>query len=167
MLVYRYQNERGLGPYYNPEPDSFNREICNFHNNCSKHPHPGQDKLLYELPFQFTSAITTNFGFHAFPLLIKWFDRFHRKLYKNNFKIHIFNIPDNSVKIGESNLQCVFIKNHAKLIKIIENYTDFIEFKLIYRQIKTVDKHIKYDYNYIDEQRSAIFNLMIKKENRK
>lgn len=109
MLVYRYEHpENGFGPYR----DSDLMELMNVHNYSEEHPTPLEDK--------FPLTVDHYFGFASLNALISWFDGFHTEIMAKGFKIFVYEIGKRDVIIGKSGKQLIFVKQFAKLKKILD-----------------------------------------------
>jgi hypothetical protein len=108
MLLYRYENNNGIGPYMAPFC-GITSKLNDFHNDSS-HPSIYEDfkehiysgKLYGGRFWDYLSACTS---IEAFK---KWFEGFHGVLHEHGFKPFVFSIKDSSLIMGVSCEQALF-----------------------------------------------------------
>jgi hypothetical protein len=105
MIVYRYQNSKGFGPYNGAnwlKPDF--AAMYRRHSNPKTHPSPRPSNYLANGCFLF--------GFKSITQLKNWFNEEERNVLVNNgFKLLKFAVPDDDVFKFEH--QIVFFTKHA------------------------------------------------------
>lgn len=109
MLVYRVEHyEKNFGPYATSRmpcshwPLAY--ELCDKHNGSRNHPVAewiGIDEFC---------------GFSSLQQMKNWFNGFIKKLHKYNYRISVYDCPDDKVKKYDDK-QIVFVRSKAKLIK--------------------------------------------------
>lgn len=120
MIIYRVQNEEGVGPYSGDESMKFtNPELYKMvekHANAEEHPAWG-----IELPFftylrlRSTPWGTFKSGFKTLKALKKWFEGYMPLLKKLNFKVVKLKVPADETLVTER--QVIYRSATATIIK--------------------------------------------------
>lgn len=111
MLVYRIATETDgkkypIGPYQWGGGEDLDY-MCQVHTD-SKHPTPNRDGLGWMEGHEFC-------GFKSMRSLNRWFNGFHEVLRNEGFKLYIYEVEQQFVRIGRR--QVVFSLDYAKLVE--------------------------------------------------
>jgi len=112
MIIYRVENNQGIGPFNNylVNNENFTEEQIDYLNGL---PLPSSDNGIKEISFD----IRYDFkycGTHTTDLLITWFYEVADILFKHEYEVVAYELPDEDVIIGE--YQCIFKKERARKI---------------------------------------------------
>lgn len=104
MLVFRYENKNGVGPY-TADWEEWGTKASSFWLASShageKHPSPRMDGIE-------KSGKNYVCGCPSAAALSEWFSGWEAVLLRNGFVVKTYDIPDEEVFIGKSGLQVVF-----------------------------------------------------------
>lgn len=111
MRVYRVENCDGRGPYTSGRDL---REMTVSHNsNLAAYP------VFYrDINIDYSEARKCHCGFISINQLLQWFDGFYTLLSNNGFKVTIWEVEEEFVKIGKK--QLCFRKEQSVLVEIRE-----------------------------------------------
>lgn len=121
MVVYRVENEEGVGPYHSSW--YYHSEIGYLHSN-SKHPSIQTDKIIEGKIGRLSYDEYKKYfcGFKSLLQYKEWFSlRLRKLLKKHNFKLNIYKIDKRNVI--QSDKQIVFKLSKAKFVKTIDLVT--------------------------------------------
>ena len=106
MLVFRYENAAGVGPY-NTFGWCGRDDMIEAHNNVDRTPGP-----FYDFP-KGTPGHQFAYGCPSLEILKEWFEGFESDLGAAGFIIKVYDVPDDCVSIGKSGKQVAFLKPEA------------------------------------------------------
>lgn len=115
MIVYRCQNDKGIGPYRDMTDQQTPRWIREHNMDMIHHPTVYYDE--FKPPLVITEAIDKHWrcGFATWAQVISWFKSWQIEVLESlGFPLIQFEVPDEFVIIG--NCQCLFDMKEAKLI---------------------------------------------------
>lgn len=113
MKVWRYQDDRGYGPYtsmginsvecglISDERRDLHGDLNYAHCDCKAHPGAWDD-------FKYGDCKWSVFGFPSREAADAWFRGFHERLKECGFSLVCIEVPDNKVIWGKSRLQICF-----------------------------------------------------------
>lgn len=109
MLVYRYEDESGHGPYRNDlyylvyDCNGLNRDECSIYDE-RKRPCPYCD-IFKNYPDRHFNAENFKYGFRSLRQLKKWFNGHHRRLLqRNGYKVIVYNIDQDCIYFGDKHI---------------------------------------------------------------
>ena len=112
MLVYRVENNQGIGPYkVYPKPNSI-MELCEAHNSSRAHPAPGADPGLGVFMQKDYFC-----GFASEAVLKKWFHGWRKHLRTAGFHMAVYQAR--KVLVSKYTGQVIFKKGLAKKTKTL------------------------------------------------
>jgi hypothetical protein len=104
MIVFRIENEDGVGPYQKHSGKILFERMCEEHSD-KNHPNYRDDFDNYYYPFVF--------GFHSRQLYKTWFGGFITLMRTHGFKLSKYEIDPLKIIIGKSGKQIIFRKSDA------------------------------------------------------
>lgn len=114
MLVYRFENDRGFGPYTSrgccgPEQFALQSELCEAHCD-SYHPPIWEGVRGFKSGDMFC-------GCPSLDSLKVWFDGFVERLFEAGYSICCYEVPESDVRYGRN--QVAFSWENAELVERI------------------------------------------------
>lgn len=113
MIVYRIENEKGIGPYQGQENGPLSKLYYAHHDQ--DHPVASVD-----FPCKFSFFYNCGdfvFGFQSLQSCAKWFVGFVVFMRNYGFKLAKYEIDPSKIIIGQSGKQIIFKKSDAKKIE--------------------------------------------------
>ena len=109
MLVYRYENKQGKGPYISDMFEAhYNLNYIELSKtsvyNEHKRPSPYVD-VFNNYPNRHFNAAYFKYGFRSYRQLCKWFNCHHRRLLKKHeFTVMVYDIDEGEVYFGNKHV---------------------------------------------------------------
>lgn len=120
MIVYRIENERGIGPYRcQIEDDDIIDDLSELmfrHRDMSTHPSRLRDFSHKQLSNMDGEPF---FGFDSMESLLKWFTPSDLELIPDSFSIVAYSVSLYDVQHGWSGKQLIFVKAKSEKIEAI------------------------------------------------
>ncbi len=116
MIVYRYENARGDGPYYTGGV----WEMWKFHNDTANDPDaqaPAPRLDFPEAPLVSFRTKTHRFACPSIPALNAWFRGWEIDLERAGFRPVAYEVPDVAVSVSLSGKQCMFLLHQARRLE--------------------------------------------------
>ena len=118
MLVYRFENEAGVGPYTGITKFDISTVVPGLdRNGSSRHPSPAIDFSGDTSPWvKGMSRYNSHFGFSTLHQLMDWFDPLQQiQLADLGFHLTTYQVdPEHVVLL---NRQCAFVRKHARRLQ--------------------------------------------------
>lgn len=110
MRVYRVENCSGCGPYRYPGT----REMSNAHNN-----NPQKYPVFYmDIDIDIIQATYYHCGFISIDQLLEWFDGFFTLLSNRGFRVTVWEVEEQYVRIGKK--QLCFKREKSSMVEVVE-----------------------------------------------
>ena len=119
MLVYRVENNKGLGPYRNIKTKKHSlHKMCDEHSESSYHL-PWMDDFTRTTYEELRTGIHIS-GFKSMDDLFKWFGPWMGILIYKRFRICVYKVNEADVFYSKSGRQIIF--NKSKALNLVYSY---------------------------------------------